>query len=146
MARGAAARRPADRVPRGWRRRPELCRPRRCRGGGALARSRGQRGIGRAVAGAAVQALQASFNEDANLEVVIPVARALLAGGPPEAQQFVMGYSRFLLARIAQGTLDEKMRVRWLRGPLGRELVALVGSFDERAADGIGSDAAGSTA
>jgi DNA-binding CsgD family transcriptional regulator len=44
-----------------------------------------------------------------------------------------MGYLRLVLARIAQGTLDEAMRVRWLRGPLGRELVGLVGSFENAA-------------
>jgi DNA-binding NarL/FixJ family response regulator len=38
---------------------------------------------------------------------------------------------RLLLARIAQGTLDESVRVRWLRGPLGRELVGLVGPLDD---------------
>ena len=55
----------------------------------------------------------------------------MFAGGPPEVQGFVSGYLRLLLARIAQGTLDEKVRVRWLRGPLGRELVGLVGPLDD---------------
>ena len=81
-------------------------------------------------AGSAIAALQAASHEDSSLEIVIPVAKAIFAGGPPEVQAFVSGYLRLLLARIAQGTLDEKIRVRWLRGPLGRELVALVGPLD----------------
>jgi DNA-binding CsgD family transcriptional regulator len=83
-----------------------------------------------AAAQSAMELLRAAENDDANLEIVIPVARAMFAGGPAEAQAFVAGYLRILLARIAQGTLDEGVRVRWLRGPLGRELVELAGSFD----------------
>jgi DNA-binding CsgD family transcriptional regulator/tetratricopeptide (TPR) repeat protein len=97
----------------------------------AVALARGDVPGAVAAAGAAIQALQASFHEDGSLEIVIPVAKAIFAGGPPETQAFVMGYLRLVLARIAQGTLDESMRVRWLRGPLGRELVALVGPFEE---------------
>jgi hypothetical protein len=96
-----------------------------------VALSRGDVPAAVAAAGSAMQALQASFHEDSSLEIVIPVARAMFAGGPPETQAFVMGYLQLVLARIAQGTLDEAMRVRWLRGPVGRELVGLVGSFDE---------------
>jgi hypothetical protein len=96
-----------------------------------IALARGDVPAAVAAAGAAIQALQASFHEDGSLEIIIPVARAIFAGGPAETQAFVMGYLRLVLARIAQGTLDEAIRVRWLRGPLGRELVELVGSFDE---------------
>jgi DNA-binding NarL/FixJ family response regulator len=40
------------------------------------------------------------------------------------------------LSRIAQGTLDEDMRVRWLRGPVGRQLVELAGTPEETALGG----------
>jgi DNA-binding CsgD family transcriptional regulator len=92
-----------------------------------------------AAAGAAIAALQASFHEDGSLEIIVPVARAIFAGGPEETKAFVMGYLRLVLARIAQGTLDEKIRVRWLRGPIGRELVGLVGTFDEAGAAATGT-------
>jgi DNA-binding CsgD family transcriptional regulator len=92
-----------------------------------------------AAAGSAIQALQASFHEDSSLEILIPVARAIFAGGPEETKAFAKGYLRLVLARIAQGTLDEKIRVRWLRGPIGRELVELVGTFDEAGAGGTGN-------
>jgi len=85
-------------------------------------------------AGAAIQALQASFHEDGSLEIIVPVARAIFAAGPDDTKGFVLGYLRLVVARIAQGTLDEKIRVRWLRGPIGRELVELVGTFDEAGA------------
>ena len=34
------------------------------------------------------------------------------------------------LAMAAQRTMDESIRVRWLRGPLGRELAELAGPLD----------------
>ena len=80
--------------------------------------------------GAALAALQAGLHEDTNLEVLIPAARALFAGAPPEVQGFVRNYLQSTLSRIAQGTADEAIRVRWLTGPVGRELVALAGPMD----------------
>ncbi len=84
--------------------------------------------------GAALQALQAGLHEDVSLEIVIPAARAVFAGGPPEMQGFVRGFLQQTLARIAQGTADEKIRVRWLTGPVGRELVDLAGPMEAPAA------------
>ena len=80
--------------------------------------------------GAALQALQAGLHEDVSLEIVIPAARAVFAGAPPEMQGFVRGFLQQTLARIAQGTADEKIRVRWLTGPVGRELVELAGPME----------------
>jgi DNA-binding CsgD family transcriptional regulator len=91
---------------------------------------------GAAVAGgAAVQALQAGLHEDASLEIVIPAARALFAGAPPEVQGFVRGFLQSTLSRIAQGTADETIRVRWLTGPIGRELIELAGPMDAPASE-----------
>jgi len=87
--------------------------------------------------GAAVQALQAGLHEDASLEIVIPAARAIFAGAPPEMQGFVRGYLQSMLSRIAQGTTDEAIRVRWLTGPVGRELVALAGPMDAPAQNAV---------
>jgi tetratricopeptide (TPR) repeat protein len=93
-----------------------------------------------AAAGAAIQALQDSFHEDGSLEIIVPVARALFAGGSEETKAFVLGYLRLVIARIAQGTLDEQIRVRWLRGPIGRELVELAGTLE---ATGAATESAG---
>ena len=86
--------------------------------------------------GAALQALDAAHHEDTSLEILIPAARAVLAGGPSEFQEFVRTYVRTTLSRIAQGTADESIRVRWLTGPLGRELVELAGPLDGAVAPG----------
>ena len=84
--------------------------------------------------GAAFGALQAGLHEDTSLEIVIPAARVLLAGGPPDVQGFVRGYLQQTLSRIAQGTADEAIRVRWLTGPIGRQLVELAGPLEAPAA------------
>jgi DNA-binding NarL/FixJ family response regulator len=89
--------------------------------------------------GAALQSLQAGLHEDASLEILIPAARAVLAGGPPEMQGFVRGYLQQTLSRIAQGTADEAIRVRWLRGPVGRELVELAGPMATPVGDAEGA-------
>ena len=87
-------------------------------------------------AAAAMQAIQEGHHEDVDLEIFMPCARALFAGGPPEVQEQARAFLEVTLARIAQGTLDEDIRVRWLRGPIGRELAELVGpNAPEAAAD-----------
>ncbi|HEX5148969.1 MAG TPA: AAA family ATPase, partial [Candidatus Limnocylindrales bacterium] len=103
----------------------------------AFARGDGMAAVG--AGGAAFQALQAGLHEDVSLEIVIPAARAVLAGGSPEMQGFVRGYLQQTLARIAQGTADEKVRVAWLTGPVGRELVDLAGPIEAPAAAAPGA-------
>ena len=99
----------------------------------AVALARNDAMAAAAAGGAALQALQAGLHEDASLEIVIPAARAVLAGGPGEMQGFVRGFLQQTLSRIAQGTADEKVRVAWLTGPIGRELVELAGPADTSA-------------
>jgi tetratricopeptide (TPR) repeat protein len=79
----------------------------------------------------AMQALEAGLREDLDLEIVLPAARALYAGAPTEVCDGVRGWLRIALARLVQGTLDDEMRVRWLRGPVGRELVELAGALEQ---------------
>ncbi len=81
--------------------------------------------------GAAIQALQEAHQEDANLDILLPAGRAVLAGGPPELQAMVRGFLQLTLSRIAQGVLDDEIRVRWLRGPVGRELAELAGPIEQ---------------
>ncbi len=88
-----------------------------------------------AAGGAAIQALQSGLHEDASLDIVIPAARAVFAGGPSEVQGFVRGFLQSTLSKIAQGTADEVIRVRWLTGPVGRQLVELAGPMDAPAPD-----------
>jgi AAA ATPase domain/Bacterial regulatory proteins, luxR family len=81
--------------------------------------------------GAAMQILQEAMHEDMNLEILLPASRGIFAGAPPEAQEAVRAWLQTQLGRIAQGTVDEDIRVRWLRGPVGRQLVELAGPLEE---------------
>jgi DNA-binding NarL/FixJ family response regulator len=83
---------------------------------------------------AAYLALDTAYHEDAHLEALIPIANAFMAGGTEAERQMVHGNLRVMLAMVVQRTVDEDSRVRWLRGPVGRELVRLVGPMDGRAA------------
>ena len=96
----------------------------------AIALARGDLPTAAMAGGAALAALQAGLHEDASLEIVVPAARAVLAGGPPEAQGRMRAYLQEVLSRMAQGTADEKIRVAWLTGPVGREIVELAGPMD----------------
>jgi DNA-binding NarL/FixJ family response regulator len=115
-----------------------------------IALARGDTEAAAMLGGAALQALEAAHHEDTSLDILIPAARALLAGEPSGFQDFILGYLRTTLSRIAQGTADETIRVRWLTGPVGRELVELAGPLDAfgpeaagAAPDGSAADAAG---
>jgi len=88
-------------------------------------------GGGGAAGGAAIHSLEEGLHEDANLDVILPAGRAVLAGAPPEMQAGLRSYLQTTLSRIAQGTLEEDARVAWLRGPVGRELVELAGPLQE---------------
>jgi len=111
-----------------------------------VAFARGDHELAATAGAAAMEALQKSFHEDVNLDILIPAARGVFAGGSPEAQAGVRGWLQLTLSRIAQGTLDEEMRVRWLRGPVGRQLVELAGSLEETAVSAARAASAGNAA
>jgi DNA-binding CsgD family transcriptional regulator len=46
----------------------------------------------------------------------------------------------YAAAMIAQRTLDESVRVRWFRGPLGRDVTDLIGLSDGRAGSAAGAE------
>jgi DNA-binding CsgD family transcriptional regulator/tetratricopeptide (TPR) repeat protein len=91
-----------------------------------------------AAAGEATQALIDAHHEDANLDVTLPTSRVILGGAPEAMQTVTRDWLQLTLSGIVQRTLDEDVRVRWLRGPVGRELVRLAGPID-----GIGAGAGG---
>jgi DNA-binding NarL/FixJ family response regulator len=81
----------------------------------------------------AFEALRASHSEDLSLRILLSAARALARGGSDEERELVRGQLAVVASVIAQRTTDEDVRVRWFRGPLGRELSALTGgSHGER--------------
>ena len=80
-----------------------------------------------------IAALQSALHEDVHVEVMLPVAEVLMAAGSEAEQQLIQFFLQMMLALTAQRTLDEEVRVRWFRGPVGRRLVELAGSLDEMA-------------
>src|SRR4051794_6269317 len=96
----------------------------------AIALAAGDIETATAAASAALDALRGALHEDVSLDIVIPAARALIAGGPPDVQDGMRAYLRETLSRMAQGTADEKVRVAWLTGPVGRQLAELAGPLD----------------
>lgn len=87
---------------------------------------------------AALDERGAAMREDPHLEILIPAARIVLGGGTPDEIRTLRQELLRLRALIAQRTLDESVRVRWFRGPLGRNLAAL--------SAGVGVDAGGAMA
>jgi DNA-binding NarL/FixJ family response regulator len=73
------------------------------------------------------------MSEDASLEVYLPAARAIVAGGTDEERASITDALRVFLALIAQRTIDPEVRARWFRGPVGGELARIAGPI---AADG----------
>jgi DNA-binding NarL/FixJ family response regulator len=80
-----------------------------------------------------IAALQSALHEDVHVEVMIPVAEVLMAAGSEAEQQLIQFFLQLMLTLTAQRTLDEEVRVRWFRGPVGRRLVELAGPLDEMA-------------
>ena len=78
----------------------------------------------------ALHAIESARHEDTRLDVAVPVANALVAAGAPEWEMLRPLLER-TLAMIAQRTVDEAVRVRWFRSPIGRELTRLVGPVGE---------------
>ena len=82
----------------------------------------------------AMQAMVEGNTEDANLEIALPIGRAIFAAGTDPAKEMMRTWLKIQLSGMALRTLDEDARVRWLRGPVGRELVELAGPIEPFAA------------
>jgi DNA-binding CsgD family transcriptional regulator len=93
---------------------------------------------GRRVAGA----LQEAMHEDVYPEILLPTARAVLAAGEEPERQMIQTFLQLLLAMTAQRTVDEGVRVRWFRGPIGREWTRLAGPVGAGALAGAAANGA----
>ncbi|MGH2710666.1 MAG: AAA family ATPase [Actinomycetota bacterium] len=99
----------------------------------ALARiglARGDAEAALSAARTALGTLEDSRQEDAHVEILVPVAQALIEQGNEQEAQMARMHLQLTLAVAAQRTADESVRVRWLRGPQGQSLVKLAGSLD----------------
>ncbi len=94
----------------------------------ALARGRADEAA--EYARSALMDLESAMHEDHELDVAVAVANALLAVDAPE-WEMVRPSLQLTLAMIAQRTVDEDVRVRWFRSPIGRELTRLVGPIGQ---------------
>ena len=74
----------------------------------------------------AMASLTSAMHEDQHLDVVLPVANTFVVTDAPDWAEMQPHLQR-TLAMIAQRTKDEDARVRWLRGPVGREMSRLAG-------------------
>ncbi len=93
--------------------------------------------------------LQEAMREDVYPEMLLPAARGVLAGGDDASKQMVRTFLQLLLALTAQRTVDESVRVRWFKGPIGSEWVRLAGPVSEEgiaAVDGGGGNGGGALA
>jgi DNA-binding CsgD family transcriptional regulator len=114
--------------------------PWRAQADAALARVELARGRAKEAADharAAMAALQSAMHEDLYLDVVLPVANTFMVTGAPEWGA-VRSYLQVTLAMIAQRTIDEDVRVRWFRGPVGREMTRLAGPSENVPAVAVG--------
>jgi DNA-binding NarL/FixJ family response regulator len=100
-----------------------------------VALARGDLAVAAASARSATAILQSAMFEDLFPEILLPVARAALAAGEEEEKQGVTAFLRVMVTMVALRTLDEAIRVRWFRGPIGREFVRLIGPIDATAAE-----------
>jgi DNA-binding NarL/FixJ family response regulator len=91
-----------------------------------------------------VSALQEAMREDVYPEMLLPTARAVLAAGEEHEKQTVRMFLQILLAMTAQRTVDEKVRVRWFRGPIGSEWSRQAGPVSSEAT--IGAEGNGALA
>ncbi|MDQ3876280.1 MAG: LuxR C-terminal-related transcriptional regulator, partial [Actinomycetota bacterium] len=102
--------------------------PWRARADAALARTalaRGAPDVAADAARSALHELEEIHREDLLLDIVLPVAAAILAGGSGEEKEAARERLRTTAVLIAQRITDETIRVRWFRGPVGRELSRL---------------------
>jgi DNA-binding CsgD family transcriptional regulator len=70
-------------------------------------------------------AIRSAMHEDQNLDIVLPAAEAILAGGSDEEREQVRNFLRLQAAVIANRIEDEVIRGRWFRGPVGSILSRL---------------------
>ena len=78
--------------------------------------------------------LMSTHREDVFPEILVPVGRAVMAAGTDQERQTVQTMTQAMLAFVAQRTIDEEIRVRWFRGPVGRAMSEIGGPIDPASA------------
>ena len=83
---------------------------------------------------AAFATLDGAMSEDLAWEIQLPAAEALVAGGSEEEGTEVRERLSLLLSLVVPRILDEEVRVQWVKGPIGRELMRIAAPLVERGA------------
>jgi DNA-binding CsgD family transcriptional regulator len=91
----------------------------------SVALSRGEPDRAVEAARSAISALQEAQHEDLNLDVLMPLAAAIIAAGTDDERTGILSYLRLQAAVIANRIVDEGIRSRWFRGPFGSALAGL---------------------
>ncbi|MDP9119134.1 MAG: helix-turn-helix transcriptional regulator, partial [Actinomycetota bacterium] len=113
-----------------------------------VALARDQPDLAVAAARSAVEALSAAQHEDLDLDVLLPVAAAMTVAGTDEERIGILSFLRLQTAVIANRIVDEGVRTRWFRGPIGSALASLAADPDkplkrhvqEGSVDGLDAD------
>jgi DNA-binding NarL/FixJ family response regulator len=91
---------------------------------------------------AALAELDGAMREDLHLDIFLSAADAILAAGSEQEAIALRERLSLMLALLAQRILDEDVRVRWFRGPFGRELTRLVGAREIQQGTAVPAQAA----
>jgi DNA-binding NarL/FixJ family response regulator len=92
-----------------------------------VALARGDTKMAAAAGRAAITTLEESFTEDIDLDILVPAARGILAGGTEEEKERIKTELQLTLTFIARRVLDEDIRARWFRARVARDLTDLAG-------------------
>ncbi len=79
--------------------------------------------------------LEEAVREDVDLNAKLLAAGALIEGGSNEEREMARATLRLDLALTARRITDERVRARWFRSRIGRELTRLAGTLDAPPAD-----------
>ena len=82
----------------------------------------------------------AAKREDLDLDIILPAADAIIAGGTEEEAQGVRDRLQIVLGLQSQRILDEKVRAEWFRSETGRELTRLAGPLVTTPIENLGPE------
>jgi tetratricopeptide (TPR) repeat protein/DNA-binding CsgD family transcriptional regulator len=85
----------------------------------------------------------AAKREDLDLEIILPAADAIIAGGSKEEARAIRGRLQMLLGFQSQRILDEQVRAEWFRSETGRCLTRLAGPLAAERPPGSGAAGSG---
>ena len=95
-----------------------------------IALARDQPDVAADAARSAAAGLDEARHEDLDLDVLLPVAAAMAAAGTDEERIEILSFLRLQAAVIANRIVDEGVRARWFRGPVGNALASLASDVE----------------